>query len=81
MIGSMGCGQCGMLVEPANAFHPYLYCQLFSLGVMNPAGFLKAQHFIPDPEHWGDGAPEKQRQAALSRRVTTTVTSPEQSSS
>jgi len=67
---NMGCGACGMLVEPANAFHPHLYCRLFKLGVLNPAAFLEAQHFIPDPAHWGEDAPAKQHAASASRKVT-----------
>lgn len=58
-----------MLVEPAMAFHPHLYCRLFKLGVLNPAAFLEGQRFIPDPAHWGDDAPAKQREAAISRKV------------
>lgn len=65
----MGCAECGMLVEPANAFHPFLYCRLFKLGVLNPAAFLEGQHFIPDPDHWGEDAPARQHAAAESRRV------------
>ena len=59
----MSCASCGMLVEPANAFHPWLYCQLFQLGVLDPARFLDGQHFIPDPAHWGEDAPSRQREA------------------
>lgn len=62
-----GCGSCGMLVDPPNAFHPWLYCELFKLGVMNPAQFLSGQAFIPDPNHWGKDAPGKQIEAARSR--------------
>ena len=61
------CGDCGMLVE-VPTFHPWLYCRLFKLGVMNPANFLEGQHFIPDPEHWGEDAPHGQRAAARERR-------------
>jgi hypothetical protein len=64
---NMTCAACGMLVEPAMAFHPYLYCRLFQLGVLNPARFLEGQRFIPDPEHWGDDAPRLQAEAAASR--------------
>lgn len=63
-IENMTCAQCGMLVEPAMAFHPYMYCRLFQLGVLNPARFLQGQHFIPDPAHWGAAAPAKQVDAA-----------------
>jgi hypothetical protein len=49
----MGCGQCGMLVEPPTAFHPYLYCRLFGLGVLDPAAFLERQHFIDEREIFG----------------------------
>jgi hypothetical protein len=58
-----------MLVEPANAFHPWLYCELFKSGVRNPAAFLAGQHFIPDPQYWGEDAPARQRLAAESRKV------------
>jgi hypothetical protein len=61
---NMDCAECGMLVEPAMAFHPYLYCRLFKLGVLNPAKFLEGQQFIPDPEHWGEDAPRRQAEAA-----------------
>ena len=60
------CAECGMLVEPAMAFHPWMYCQLFKAGWTDPAGFLEGQHFIPDPGYWGEDAPRKQREA---RRV------------
>jgi hypothetical protein len=60
----MTCGSCGMLVEPETAFHPGLYCRLFKMGILDPAGFLEGQHFIPDPAHWGEDAPAKQREAA-----------------
>lgn len=63
-----GCAACGMLVDPPNAFHPYLYCRLFKLGVSNPARFLQDQHFIPDPEHWGKDAPAGQVAADKARR-------------
>lgn len=59
-----GCAACGMLVEPETAFHPYLYCQLFKLGVKNPARFLEDQRFMPDPAHWGKDAPRRQCDAA-----------------
>jgi hypothetical protein len=62
-----GCGSCGMLVDPPNAFHPYLYCELFKLGVTNPAQFLSGQAFIPDPNYWGKDAPGKQVEAARAR--------------
>lgn len=62
---NMDCGSCGMLVEPAMAFHPWLYCQLFKMGVRNPAAFLEGQHFIPDPAHWSEDAPA--RQVAVAR--------------
>jgi hypothetical protein len=64
---NMTCAQCGMLVEPAMAFHPFLYCRLFKAGILDPAGFLEGQHFIPDPAHWGKGAPKRQREAASVR--------------
>lgn len=67
MTENSGCADCGMLVDPPNAFHPGIYCRLFKMGVMNPAGFLDGQHFIPDPEHWGKDAPKKQTAAAVSR--------------
>ena len=60
---NMTCAGCGMLVEPAMAFHPHIYCVLFRMGVLDPAGWLEGQHFIPDPKHWGEGAPAKQRRA------------------
>lgn len=63
------CAECGMLVEPATAFHPYLYCVMFKQGFLNPAAFLEGQRFIPDPAHWGDDAPAKQKDAASSRKV------------
>lgn len=56
-----------MLVDPPDAFHPYLYCELFKLGVMNPARFLQDQHFIPDPERWGKDAPARQVEAMHGR--------------
>lgn len=68
-VENLGCGQCGMLVEPADAFHPYLYCVLFQRGILNPAAFLEGQRFIPEPMHWGEGAPMRQREAARSRKV------------
>lgn len=61
------CGDCGMLVDLPE-FHPWLYCRLFKMGVMNPANFLEGQHFIPDPQHWGKGAPRRQVEAARERR-------------
>lgn len=64
---NMKCASCGMLVHPPMAFHPHLYCELFKLGVMNPAGFLQNQYFIPDPAHWGDKAPAKQVEAMRGR--------------
>lgn len=64
-----GCATCGMLVEPANAFHPWIYCVLFKRGILNPAAWLEGQHFIPDPVHWGQHAPARQRGAAASRKV------------
>lgn len=66
---NMDCADCGMLVEPAMAFHPHLYCQLFKAGFLNPAQLLEGQRFIPDPAHWGDDAPAKQSAAAASRMV------------
>ena len=63
MSDSMGCTECGMVVVPASAFHPWLYCQLFKAGFQNPAAFLEGQHFIPDPGHWGEGAPDSQKAA------------------
>jgi hypothetical protein len=66
---NMDCATCGMLVEPAMAFHPYLYCRLFKAGFLNPAAFLQGQGFIPDPAHWGDDAPSRQVAAAASRKV------------
>ena len=66
---NMTCGACGMLVAPAMAFHPWLYCQLFKAGILDPAGFLEGQHFIPDPAHWGEDAPEKQWQAMRNPRL------------
>lgn len=65
---SAGCAECGMLVDPPNAFHPWLYCQLVKAGIRNPAGFLEGQHFIPDPAHWGEDAPASQRAADRARR-------------
>ena len=62
------CAECGMLVHPPMAFHPWLYCQLMKMGILNPAGFLEGQHFIPDPEHWGKDAPARQREADAGRR-------------
>lgn len=67
MSENMTCQSCGMLVDPPNAFHPHLYCELFKLGVMNPARFLQNQYFIPDPKHWGKDAPAKQVAAMCSR--------------
>lgn len=57
------CAECGMLVEPATAFHPLLYCCLFKAGFTDPAGFLQGQRFIPDPAYWGEGAPARQSAA------------------
>lgn len=68
-VENMTCAQCGMLVEPAMAFHPYLYCRLFQLGVLNPAKFLEGQRFIPDPDHWGKDAPHQQAAAAGGRKA------------
>lgn len=61
---NMVCTACRMVVEPPMAFHPYLYCRLFQLGIVDPAGFLEGQRFIPDPTHWGEDAPVRQRAAA-----------------
>jgi hypothetical protein len=61
------CAECGMLVGAGPVFHPWLYCRLFKLGVTNPAKFLECQHFIPDPGHWGEDAPRRQREAAARR--------------
>ncbi len=66
------CAECGMLVEPAMAFHPYLYCVLFKAGILNPAALLYGQRFIPDPSHWGEGAPARQLAAAEGRKVKAT---------
>ncbi len=60
---NMTCAGCGMLVEPAMAFHPHLYCRLFQLGILDPARFLEGQRFIPDPAYWGEDAPAKQAAA------------------
>ena len=68
-MDNASCAECGMLVEPAMAFHPWLYCRLFKLGILDPARFLQGQHFIPDPEYWGEDAPRRQREAALERYV------------
>lgn len=68
-LAATACAECGMLVEPAMAFHPWLYCQLFKRGVLNPAQFLEGQFFIPDPEHWGEDSHQKQREAAAGRRA------------
>ena len=62
-VQGMTCTTCGMLVEPAMAFHPYLYCRLFTAGILDPARFLEDQRFIPDPAHWGEDAPKRQREA------------------
>lgn len=62
-IENTHCAECGMLVEPGDAFHPWLYCWLFKGGVTNPATFLEGQHFIPDPGHWGEDAPLRQKAA------------------
>lgn len=62
------CAECGMLVTPPTAFHPWIYCELVKLGIRNPAAFLEGQHFIPDPTHWGEDAPARQRAADRSRR-------------
>lgn len=51
---SMHCAECGMLCEPADAFHPWLYCWLRKRGVVDPGGFLREQGFMPDPARWGD---------------------------
>ena len=53
-IENMHCGECGMLVEPINAFHPWLYCWLFKSGVTDPDRFLATHGFVPDPAIWGD---------------------------
>lgn len=68
-MSEFACGQCGMLVGEANVFHPFLYCELFKLGVMNPARFLADQRFIPDPAHWGKDAPSRQMAADGKRRM------------
>lgn len=49
------------------AFHPYLYCRLFKAGFTHPARLLEGQHFIPDPAHWGEDAPARQREAVRTR--------------
>ena len=71
MSENQACGGCGMQVDPPMAFHPWIYCELFKLGITNPAGWLEGQHFIPDPEHWGKDAPAKQREADRGRRKLT----------
>jgi hypothetical protein len=63
-IDNTTCQGCGMLVEPASAFHPGLYCELFKLGVRNPARWLASQHFVPDPAYWGEDAPARQARVA-----------------
>jgi hypothetical protein len=69
---NMNCGDCGMLVEPANAFHPGAYCQLFKAGVTNTALWFESVHFMPDPSFWGDDAPARQRHASRTSRVLNT---------
>lgn len=43
--GSMWCMECGMKVQPANAYHPFLYCELFKLGHRDPAKYLRDYGF------------------------------------
>lgn len=66
-IENLDCAECGMLVEPSMAFHPWLYCKLFKMGITHPAKYLEGQHFIPDPAHWGEDAPDRQREAVRNR--------------
>lgn len=54
LVENMACAECGMLVEPAGAFHPWLYCWLFKRGVSRPGEFLATHGFVPDPAVWGD---------------------------
>ncbi len=66
-MSESSCASCGMLVGPPALFHPWLYCELFKMGVANPARFLEGQHFIPDPKHWGKDAPSKQLESMRQR--------------
>lgn len=57
VVENMTCAECGMLVEPAYAFHPWLYCWLFKAGVRDPGKFLATNGFVPDPTVWGEDRP------------------------
>lgn len=48
------CQECGMLCEPGDVFHPYLYCWLRKKGVLDPGAFLKLHGFQPDPTVFPD---------------------------
>ena len=63
-VENVNCSQCGMRVEADDVFHPGIYCELFALGVQNPALFLQRYRFIPEPAVWGEDAPARQLEAA-----------------
>lgn len=48
-MNGMDCAECGMHVEPAGAFHPWLYCWLRKRGVLDPGKFLADHGFMPNP--------------------------------
>lgn len=41
----MDCQECGAHVEPAGAYHPYLYCELVKLGHRDPEAYLRSYGF------------------------------------
>jgi len=40
------CGECGMDVGHAAAYHPFLFCELFKLGHRDPAAYLAQYGFV-----------------------------------
>lgn len=44
-VSAMVCQTCKMRVEPANAYHPWLYCELVQLGHDDPEAYLRLYGF------------------------------------
>ena len=42
---SFDCAECGMLVQPATAHHPFLYCELYKLRHYDPEHYLATYGF------------------------------------
>ena len=36
------CRECGMHIDPPDAYHPFLFCELVKAGHGDPAGYLLA---------------------------------------